>query len=83
MSVNERWLIFTNVLYTTNCPKCRILEKKLNELGIAYETNTNVDEMQSLGMMEAPGLKVDDHEGILGFSQAIEWLKIQSQEGHA
>ena len=74
-------MIHTVTLYTTGCPKCRILEKKLGEAGISYDTNTNVDEMQSLGMMEAPGLKVDDT--LLNFSQAIDWLKSYNQEVQA
>jgi hypothetical protein len=26
------------VLYTTHCPKCRVLEKKLSDKGVKFET---------------------------------------------
>lgn len=32
-------------MYSTNCPKCRVLEMKLNSKGIAYSVVTDVDEM--------------------------------------
>ena len=33
------------VLYTTHCPKCEILAKKLTEKGVGFEVVTDVDEM--------------------------------------
>ena len=33
------------VMYSTNCPKCRVLEMKLNSKGITYSVVTDVDEM--------------------------------------
>lgn len=30
------------ILYTNHCPRCAILEKKLQEKNIAYETFTDV-----------------------------------------
>ena len=29
------------ILYSTGCPKCRVLEKKLDKAGITYELITN------------------------------------------
>ena len=37
------------VLYSTGCPKCGVLKKKLNERGIQYQENTTVEEMLALG----------------------------------
>ena len=31
------------VLYTTNCPRCIVLEKKLKQKGIEFEARTNFD----------------------------------------
>lgn len=38
-------------LYSTNCPRCMVLEKKLAAAGIEYTINNDVDEMLSLGFM--------------------------------
>lgn len=62
-------------LYTTNCPKCRILEKKLSEKNIEYITETNVETMISLGMKTSPNLEVDGE--IMDFTKAVQWVNNQ------
>ena len=42
------------VLYSTGCPKCGILKKKLDERGMQYQENTAVEEMLSLGITSVP-----------------------------
>jgi glutaredoxin len=32
-------------LYSTGCPKCKVLETKLNNKNIEFNVNTDVDEM--------------------------------------
>lgn len=59
-------------LYSTNCPRCKVLEKKMERAGVAFEVNTSVDEMIALGMRQAPMLKVDDE--LLDFAAANAWL---------
>lgn len=66
------------VLYSTHCPRCSVLEKKLAQLGIAYELNTNVEEMIALGMTSAPMLSVDGE--LLDFNSANEWFKKHQEE---
>lgn len=63
------------ILYSTNCPKCKVLSTKLNMKHIPYETNTDVDCMISKGMMSAPYLEVDDT--IMEFTDAIKWVNEQ------
>lgn len=63
--------------YSTHCPKCNILEKKLKAANIDYTENNDVDVMLSKGLRTAPALEVDGE--IYTFTQAIEWLK--NQEG--
>lgn len=63
--------------YSTHCPKCNILEKKLKAANIDYTENNDVDIMLSKGLRTAPALEVDGE--IYTFTQAIEWLK--NQEG--
>lgn len=62
-------------LYSTDCPRCKVLEKKLEQRGIGYVKNMSVDEMLALGMTQAPMLKVDDD--LLDFAKANEWLNNQ------
>ena len=66
------------VLYSTNCPRCAVLERKMDQLGIEFEKRTSIDEMLALGMTTAPMLKVD--EELLDFNAANEWLNHQKQE---
>ena len=59
-------------LYSTHCPKCRVLEAKLNLKNIQYEINTDMDKMESLGIMSVPVLEVDGQ--LLQFKEATEWI---------
>ncbi len=59
-------------LYTTYCPRCMVLEKKLNAKNIDYVENTDVDLMISKGIMTVPVLEVDERQ--LNFKEANEWL---------
>ena len=51
-------------LYTTHCPKCKVIESKLEKKGVKYVTIDNVDEVTKIGeinnIQSAPILKVDD-----------------------
>ena len=62
------------VLYSNDCPKCKILEKKLNEKGIKYEICRDVGLMPNK-IIEAntvPWLKVNDE--LLNFGQAVKYI---------
>ena len=63
------------VLYSTNCPKCKVLEKKLNSIGIDYKIVTDENLMISKGFSSAPMLEVDDN--IMDFGNAVRWAKEQ------
>ena len=63
------------VLYSTGCPKCRVLEAKLEDAGISYVENNSADEMIAMGLTEAPVLSVNGE--ILGFMAAIRWIDEQ------
>ena len=41
------------ILYSTNCPRCRIIEKKLQDKGIEFELFNDVDAMIAKGFKEA------------------------------
>lgn len=60
------------VLYTTFCPKCKVLEKKLAEKNLVYEAVTDVDVMSEKGFQAVPMLEVDGK--VMDFSKAAEWV---------
>lgn len=60
------------ILFSTNCPKCKILEQKLNQKGINFEISDDIQEVIDKGFMSAPVLKVDDE--YMDFGQGIKWV---------
>ena len=62
-------------LYSTGCPKCQILKKKLDAKGINYTTVTDVNEMLAKGLNLMPVLQVN--EQLLDFALAVEWKNKQ------
>lgn len=59
-------------LFSTNCPKCRVLEQKLNNKNVEYIKDSNMDEIINQGFMSAPVLKIDDI--YLDFTSAVKWV---------
>lgn len=60
------------VLYSTGCPKCKVLKQKLDSKAIAYTENNAVSDMMALGITQVPILAVDGE--LLSFSLANEWV---------
>lgn len=68
-------------LYSTGCPKCNVLKKKLDALNAKYDVITGMDEIK--GICEAtqndslPILQVDEAWGTTtyDFARAIDWIK--------
>ncbi len=63
------------ILYEHGCPKCKILKMKLDQKGVGYETVNDIEIMKAKGFQEAPKLEVDGV--IMGFKEAVDWLKGQ------
>ncbi len=63
------------ILYTTGCPRCKVLEAKLNAKHIEYEVVTDMDAMEQLGIQTAPTLGVGDK--MLDFGAANKWVNEQ------
>lgn len=59
-------------LYTTHCPKCAVLETKLQQKNIAYETIDDTEKMIRMGMKSAPMLEVDNK--LMGFAEAVQYV---------
>jgi len=61
------------VLYSTGCPRCKVLKQKLDKEGVEYEVCEDIEKMKSMGIMSVPLLVVGDER--YQFSDAIQ--KIQ------
>ena len=62
----------TVILYTTHCPKCKVLEKKLAAKNITYTEITDTDVMLEMGFDATPMLEVDGQ--IMDFKAASDWI---------
>lgn len=60
------------ILYSTHCPKCQILEKKLQNAGILYDICDDIDIIRSRGWTEVPILEV--YGEVMNFRNAVEWI---------
>lgn len=70
------------ILWSTHCPRCKVLELKLQQKGVKYEVNNGIEDkekvveaMMAKGFAEAPKLEVDGV--VMGFKDAVDWLKEQ------
>lgn len=60
-------------LFSTGCPKCRILEQKLNQSNINYTISDDIQQVIDAGFMAAPVLKIDDK--YYDFGSAVKLVK--------
>ena len=60
------------ILYSTNCPKCKILEQKLKSKNIKYIEFTDVNKMIEMGFSVMPMLEVDGF--VMDFTTANKWI---------
>lgn len=67
MAINEEV-----TLYSTGCPKCTVLEKKLDSKGVKYKKVDSVDELRDLGILEVPVIKIGDT--IMNFTESVAWV---------
>ena len=58
--------------YTIHCPKCDVLEKKLNNKNIAYNLITDTGVMQQKGLDTMPMLEIDGK--MMAFGDAVRWI---------
>lgn len=65
-------------LYSTHCPKCMVLEKKLQMAGIDYKLVEDADLMIEKGFASAPILEVDGEPMV--FMDAINWVNGRTSE---
>lgn len=66
-------------VYTTHCPRCKILEKTLLGAGFEFAQCEDVDTMVAMGFQEIPQMEVDGK--IYGFKEAIKWIRENTNNG--
>ena len=59
------------ILYTTHCPKCKVLTRKLQIAGVEFTESEDIQKMLELGFKSAPVLVVDDE--VYLFKEACLW----------
>lgn len=62
-------------LFSTGCPKCQILEKKLAQKGIEYNEVNDIQQMLDMGLKSVPWFEVDGQ--MMDFNQANKWVNEQ------
>lgn len=60
------------ILYSTGCPKCKVLKSKLEDKGIEFVENNSVEEMTELGITQVPVLSICG--ALLDFKKAVTWV---------
>lgn len=63
------------VLYSIGCPKCDVLEKKLDAANIKYEVVSDIARLNAEGIDYVPVLEVDGVK--MEFSEAVKWVNEQ------
>lgn len=72
-------------LYTTHCPKCEVLKKKLEAANIQYETVDDRDEILKVAekhnFTSVPLLSIpcENEYEIFDFGRAVSWINSQSK----
>ena len=65
-------------LFSTHCPKCNVLEKKLKAKNIEYEEVNDVEAMKEKGIVTVPVLEVDGE--VMDFKAASDWSNNLQEE---
>ncbi len=66
-------IVINIILYSNNCPKCKILKQKLDEKNITYDTCSDTEIMKSKGFKSVPMLEIDTK--IMTYLDAVNWIK--------
>lgn len=62
----------TIILYSTGCPKCKILKERLNAANISFVEISDRDTILQKGIDVVPVLEIDGER--INFSEAILWI---------
>lgn len=59
------------ILYSNGCPRCAVLKSALDNLGVDYEVNGDMERVRELGFTTIPVLAVDGET--MTFNKAMKW----------
>ena len=59
-------------LYSTGCPKCKVLITKLDSKNINYNVVSDINVIISKGINAVPVLEVDNN--LMDFKTAVDWV---------
>ena len=59
-------------LYSTGCPRCKVVKSKLDATGFQYNVVDDVEQMMELGINTVPVLVADDN--VMEFTEAVKFL---------
>lgn len=66
------------ILYSTHCPKCGVLEKKLQRAELDYEICSDAEKMKERGLTEIPMIEIEGQ--LYRFSDACSWISSYVRE---
>lgn len=81
MAVEKKSEDLSITLYSTGCPKCKVLEDKLNKIHIPYHTITDKAKMLEKGFTKVPMLQVN--KTYLNFYDAAKWINTEGATFYA
>lgn len=63
------------ILYSNDCPRCRVLKKKLGEKNVEFSVQNDMARLAELGITELPVIetKGDDGSVFMQFAEAVKW----------
>lgn len=61
------------IMYTTHCPQCEVLGKKLTQKGLTYKEIDDVSKISELGITAVPTLSIEDGK-YMNFKEAVNWI---------
>lgn len=65
------------IIYSTGCPKCEVLLKKIKDKNIEYELCTDIKIMREKGIDSVPVLEIKNKDGenvLYQFSAAVKYI---------
>lgn len=66
-------------VYSTHCPRCMVIEKKLTQKGINFEIIDDINVMREMGIQSTPMLQIDD-QPLMKFNEANKWINSQPKQ---
>ena len=66
-------------VYSTHCPRCMVIEKKLKQKGINFEIIDDINIMREMGIQSTPMLQID-YQPLMKFNEANKWINSQPKQ---